>query len=322
MSSSGPFQFHSVAGILVVVSSFGGVAAVRRYMRAADSEAGMFRLVAASEAIRGAVPAELVPVFGLVTVLGGSKFLMVALSLAYWNDGSRRRELLTVVGVAFVAVSVTLALKYGFGLPRPPAAVRRVAVDPSPVGFPSGHAIAATTVYGGLLVALDRYRDPKVLAGAGALVALVGLSRVVIGVHYLGDVLAGFAVGLVMVGVIAVALDRGPTPVFGLAVLCSVPAVLLAAAPGDAALAMGGSIGGLAGAAWRTGAERFSSLVERVAVTAGGVGYLVAAIAVVETVELLFLPAAAANAALTFGIVALPSLVGRFDAFAGASATD
>lgn len=282
----------------------------------------MFRLVAASEAIRGAVPGDLVPVFGLLTVLGGAKFLMVALSLAYWNDQSRRRELLTVVAVAFVAVSVTLALKYWFGLPRPPAAVRRVAADPSPVGFPSGHAIAATTVYGGTLVALDRYRDPLFLAGTAALVSLVGLSRVVIGVHYLGDVLAGVAVGLVMVAVVAVALDRGPSVVFGLAVVCAVPAVLLTTEPGDAALAMGGSVGGLAGATWRTRAERFRSRAERVAVTVGGAGFVGAAIAVVETVEPLFLPTAAANAALAFGIVALPSLVGRFGGLDGSTAAD
>mgnify|MGYP000386108616 FL=1 len=282
----------------------------------------MFRLVAASEAIRGAVPDELVPLFALLTVLGSAKFLMVALSVAYWNDQTRRRELLTVVGVAFVAVSVTLALKYWFGLPRPPASVRRIAVDPSPVGFPSGHAIAATTVYGGTLVALDRYRDPALLAGAGALVALVGLSRVVIGVHYLGDVLAGVAVGLVMVGIVAVALDRGPTVVFGLAVVCAVPAVVLTTAPGDAALAAGGSVGGLAGSLWRTRAERFRSGIERAAVTACGVAFVGAAIAVVETVEPRLVATAVANAGLVVGIVALPSLVGRFDGVGSSTAAD
>jgi len=282
----------------------------------------MFRLVAASEVIRGAVPAELVPVFGFLTVLGSAKFLMVALSLAYWNDQSRRRTLLTVVGVAFVAVSVTLALKYWLGLPRPPATVRRIAADPSSVGFPSGHAIAATTVYGGTLVALDRYRDPKLLAATGALVALIGLSRVVVGVHYLGDVLAGFAVGLAMVGVVAVALDRGPSVVFGLAVVCAVPAVILTTVPGDAALAAGGSVGGLAGSLWRTRAERFRSRAERAAVTVGGVAFVGAAIAVVETVEPLVVPTAVANAALVFGVVALPSLVGRFGYFGTTTATD
>jgi len=282
----------------------------------------MIRLVEASRVIREAVPDELVPVFWVITLLGSAKFLMVALSLAYWNDQERRRELLAVVSVAFVAVSVTLALKYWFGLPRPPAAVQRYPVDPSPVGFPSGHAIAATTVYGGALIAFDRVRDPKIAAGTAALVALIGLSRVVLGVHYLGDILAGFAVGLVMLGFLAVAIDRGPTVVFALAVALSVPAVLVTTDTGDAALALGGSVGGLAGSYWRTRAERFRSRVERAAVTVAGVGFVGAAIAVVEAVETVLAAAAAANGVLAFGIVALPALIGRFEQLGAANATE
>jgi len=143
----------------------------------------MYRLVEASAAVREAVPAELVPVFWVVTALGSANFLMFGLSLAYWNDRRRRRELLAVISVAFVAASVTLALKYWFDLPRPPAAVQRYPIEPSAVGFPSGHAIAATTVYGGALLAFDRVRDPRAVLGVGTLVALIGLSRVVLGVH-------------------------------------------------------------------------------------------------------------------------------------------
>jgi hypothetical protein len=98
--------------------------------------------------------------------------------------------------------------------------------------------------------------------------------------------------------------------------------VLLATEPGDAALATGGSVGGLVGATVRSRAERFRSGAERAAVTVGGVVFVGAAVAVVETVEPLFLPAAAANAALAFGIVALPSLVGRFDGFGRSTAAD
>lgn len=282
----------------------------------------MFRLVEASRAISEAVPPELVPVFWVITLLGSAKFLMVALSLAYWNDQRRRRELLAVISVAFVAVSVTLALKYWFGLPRPPVDVRRYPIEPSPVGFPSGHTIAATTVYGGALVAMDEYRDRTTVLGAGALVALVGLSRVVLGVHFLGDVLAGFAVGLVMLGVLAVAIEKGPAVVFGLAVVLSVPAVLVTTETGDAALAVGGSIGGLAGAVWRTRAERFRSRAERAFVNVAGVGFVGVSLIAIEAVEARLILAALINAALAFDIVALPSLVGRFEPLQRATAAD
>ncbi|MFC7196019.1 phosphatase PAP2 family protein [Halosimplex aquaticum] len=191
-----------------------------------------------------------------------------------------------------------------------------------PVGFPSGHAIAATTVYGGGLIAMDEYRDRTTVLGVGALVALIGLSRVVLGVHYLGDILAGFAVGLVMLGVLAVAIDEGAAVVFGLAVVLSVPAVLVTTETGDAALAVGGSVGGLAGALWRTRAERFRSRAERALVNVAGVGFVGGALIVVEAVETQLLVASVANAALAFGIVALPSVVGRFERLQRATAAD
>jgi membrane-associated phospholipid phosphatase len=282
----------------------------------------MFRLVEASRVLREAMPAELVPLFWVITVLGSAKFLMIALSLAYWNDQQRRRELLAVISVAFVAVSLTLALKYWFGLPRPPAAVRHYPVEPSPVGCPSGHAIAATTVYGGALIAMDEYRDRATVLGVGALVALIGLSRVVLGVHYLGDVLAGFAIGLVMLGVLAVAIDRGAAAVFGLAVVLSIPALLVTTDTGDAALALGGSVGGLTGAVWRSGVARFRSRAERAFVNVAGVGFVGVSLIAIEAVETQLIVATVGNAALAFGIVALPSLVGRFDRLNPATVTD
>jgi len=282
----------------------------------------MFRLVEASAAIRDAVPPELVPVFWVITTLGSAKFLMTGLSLFYWNVQQRRDTLLAVISVAFVAVSVTLALKYWFGLPRPPAGVQRYPVEPSPIGFPSGHAIAATTVYGGALIALDKYRDAGAVVATTALVALIGLSRVVLGVHYLGDIVAGFAVGLVMLVVIAVALEWGPAVVFGLAVFCSIPAVLVTTDLGDTGLALGGSLGGLAGALWQSTTERFRSRSERAFVNIAGVSFVSAALIAVEAVETTLVGAAIVNVVLVFGIIGLPSLTGRLELFEAATATD
>ena len=66
--------------------------------------------------------------------------------------------------------------------------------------FPSGHAMAATLLYGFLAtfvvrkVQAWRWRVLAVLA-AGLLIALIGFSRLYLGVHYLSDVLAGMAAG-------------------------------------------------------------------------------------------------------------------------------
>ena len=154
----------------------------------------MYRLQSVSEGIRESASPALVEAFGFVTELGGVAFLVVVLSVLYWVD--ERETTGTVIGYALVAFAVTLTLKAAFGLPRPPASVRAIAVDPGSYGFPSGHAVGASVVYGGLVLARDRLGDLRVTVPAVVLVALVGLSRVVIGVHYLGDVLVGHAVGL------------------------------------------------------------------------------------------------------------------------------
>lgn len=274
----------------------------------------MFRLVGASDAIREAVPHELVPLFLAVTALGSAKILVIGLAVAYWNWEAEREELLAVIAVAFVALSVTLSLKHAFALPRPPGELQRYPIDPSPHGFPSGHAIAATVVYGGALLATERYRHLRTALGVGALVVAIGLSRVVLGVHYLGDVLAGFAVGAVALAVVsfAVRADRGATVTFLVAAVASVPALFVASGDPDVALALGGGVGGALGSLFAS-RRAFRSPTERVLFNLLGVAFILAGIATAEIAEPLFVAAVAVNLVLAFGIVALPSGLARVD---------
>jgi len=67
----------------------------------------------------------------------------------------------------------------------------------STYSFPSGHAAAATLLYGWLALYLTRNKGwrPRMLAYATAAVSsvVVALSRMALGVHFLTDVLAAFA---------------------------------------------------------------------------------------------------------------------------------
>jgi undecaprenyl-diphosphatase len=70
----------------------------------------------------------------------------------------------------------------------------------STYSFPSGHAVSATLLYGFLACYLVRHLRAwparlAVIAAACVLVALVAVSRMYLGVHYLSDVLAGVAEG-------------------------------------------------------------------------------------------------------------------------------
>jgi undecaprenyl-diphosphatase len=81
---------------------------------------------------------------------------------------------------------------------RPPVA--QMLTHASGYAYPSGHATQAITVWGllAVLAAADsrwRARRVPIFVGAGVVVALVGVSRVYLGVHWLTDVIAGYALG-------------------------------------------------------------------------------------------------------------------------------
>lgn len=70
----------------------------------------------------------------------------------------------------------------------------------STYSFPSGHTASATVLYGMLACYLiartdQRWQVPLIVGGATLAVALVALSRMYLGVHYLSDVLAAVAEG-------------------------------------------------------------------------------------------------------------------------------
>jgi undecaprenyl-diphosphatase len=90
-------------------------------------------------------------------------------------------------------------LKIFYDAVRPPVA------DPLRLGFewgfPSGHAIAALIAYGAIGVLLwfqisDRRWRIAAALGLAVLIVLIGFSRLYVRDHYLGDVLAGYAIGL------------------------------------------------------------------------------------------------------------------------------
>jgi len=89
------------------------------------------------------------------------------------------------------------AVKSWVGRPRPPGSLHLMGV--SGFGFPSGHATVAVACWGmaALLLGAGRSIRVKVVLWAVAvvIVAVVGLSRIYLGVHWWTDVIAGFALG-------------------------------------------------------------------------------------------------------------------------------
>ncbi|NIN66281.1 MAG: phosphatase PAP2 family protein [Anaerolineae bacterium] len=91
-------------------------------------------------------------------------------------------------------------LKQSFGWPRPSwvsEEVRALSEETS-FGLPSGHAQNAASVWGRLAAWLRR---TWAFAAFGSLIFLISLSRLQLGVHFPSDVLAGLAIGGVLLWV-------------------------------------------------------------------------------------------------------------------------
>jgi membrane-associated phospholipid phosphatase len=136
-------------------------------------------------------------VFSALAVPGVPVLAVIgSLMLAY----RRRWAELTLWVVAISGgLFLNIWLKLVYDAVRPPIAdPLRLAFE---WGFPSGHALAALIAYGlvGVLLWFRITRPRRRIAvalGLTALILLIGFSRLYIRDHYLGDVLAGYAVGL------------------------------------------------------------------------------------------------------------------------------
>ena len=135
-----------------------------------------------------------------ITALGSTtvlSLLVSAVSAFLLLSGRRRTALFVLVSTASGALA-TLLLKGFFARPRPDLLPHGDFVTTA--SFPSGHAMLSAIVYltlGTLLARLVGARRQKlyIMAIAVLLSALVGLSRVYLGVHWPTDVLAGWAGG-------------------------------------------------------------------------------------------------------------------------------
>ena len=135
-----------------------------------------------------------------VTALGTlAALLAISLTAALLVPRARRAALWCGVGAVIVNL-LNVVLKALVGRSRPDVTLRLIAITGT--SFPSGHAMNAVAFFG--LVAwfvwqsgLPRGRRALAAAACVLLAALICVSRVYLGVHYLSDVLAGACVSLV-----------------------------------------------------------------------------------------------------------------------------
>ncbi len=135
----------------------------------------------------------LTPIMQSISELALPAVLMVMLLAVQAFAPGRRPGLCAAFNLVGV-VLLNQAFKFVVQRPRPEG-FRLIAE--SGYSFPSGHSMVAMAFYGLLAWMAWRYeRDPIVrrvgVAGFALVVALVGISRIYLGVHYASDVIAGF----------------------------------------------------------------------------------------------------------------------------------
>jgi membrane-associated phospholipid phosphatase len=246
------------------------------------------RAVGVTEAL-SALPGVVVILFALITQLGDFWFTSLTCGLLYWlgpwtpkiGQGLTRDRTAMLVALLAVGVALVVSLKDLFGLPRPPGAVTAAHADLLPValrgiyvsmatgqgyGFPSGHATLSLLVWGGFAWALRVGTRRGRAAVAGAVIALIGLSRLVLGVHYLVDILVGFAIAGTALA-LALGVLETPQRVFGLAAVVAVAGLVIAGVSRNTAGALGIAVGGAV--VWALLSDRIPEPTRRgVAVTA------------------------------------------------------
>jgi membrane-associated phospholipid phosphatase len=150
--------------------------------------------------------------FQVVTDVGYGTALVLVLIILHWSWD--KRKAFGLLQLVIWSGLLNHLLKEWFQMPRPfqvdplhaevlDKHIRGALVDPllRPVwwiparttyGFPSGHSQMAVVFWGALAL---HARQRGATIAAVALIVLTALSRLYLGVHFLGDVLAGLAIG-------------------------------------------------------------------------------------------------------------------------------
>lgn len=136
----------------------------------------------------------------VTTVGDGAPLIVVLIALAAAARGrwGSWRPLQVSVVALVVAATISTAVKVLVGRARPPLEGWLTGAHGN--SFPSGHTTVATAGYLGLGLAVaglvaTRWAGRLAVAAGGALAAVIGWSRIELGVHWPTDVAAGWALG-------------------------------------------------------------------------------------------------------------------------------
>lgn len=135
-----------------------------------------------------------------ITALGGTTVLtlVTVAAMAMLLTGGHRATALLIAAATISGSGAVTLLKGLFGRARP--GIVDHLVEASGMSFPSGHAANSALVYLTLAALASQVAEARaarnvMVGGAILLVAMIGATRVYLGVHWPSDVMAGWSFG-------------------------------------------------------------------------------------------------------------------------------
>ena len=147
----------------------------------------------------------------IITFFGEPVIILPILTIfSYFAIQSDDKTLLKILIIGLVGIAINSAGKWIFARKRPDSAyVHKMWLHT--FSFPSGHSGGSMITYG--MCAIVLWYIYGIEAGAIALIMailtslLIGVSRVYLEAHYMSDVIAGWIIGLVTLGTIALQIN-------------------------------------------------------------------------------------------------------------------
>lgn len=149
------------------------------------------------------------PIVKIITNFGGASVLIMLTIIFLVCMKNRKLGISIAVNLCLIA-SLNVLLKQMVQRPRP---MEHRLVNETGYSFPSGHSMASMAFYGFIIYLIFRYINNKYLkwsaiAMLSLLIAVIGVSRIYLGVHYTSDVLAGFLISICYLIIYISALNK------------------------------------------------------------------------------------------------------------------
>jgi len=132
--------------------------------------------------------------FSFISHLGSELIFISLIMIGYWGF-NKKESIIAGLILLFAAVS-NYWLKGAIANPRPDSSYWYPGTETPNYSTPSGHSQFSASFYGWISIKVKTW---WMMLASSILIILVGISRVYLGVHYLGDVLLGWGLGIVTV---------------------------------------------------------------------------------------------------------------------------